>query len=262
MLRTYIQSREEEWPDLLPALELAYNCTSHSATGLSPFEIMLGENPLRPQDLDLVDVFPPTLTPPMTKAFRLLVDRASAHLEQAKRDQKAFADASRRPLEFSVGDLVWVSTRYMAARGCPKFQQRHIGPYRILERIGPAAYKLQLPPSMTIHPVFHVSLLSPHRPRPKDMASPPDWEPVGEASDGLPIYEVESILDQRGEGDTARYLVKWKGFPESDATWEPLTNLDNCAALLRAFRASRNAELRRQAQRSPPKQKKPSSQPS
>ncbi|KAL8431879.1 hypothetical protein ACSSS7_004960 [Eimeria intestinalis] len=162
---------------------------------------MLGKNPLRPQDLGLVDAFPPTLTPPMTKAFRLLVGRASAHLEQAKGDQKAFADASRRPLEFSAGDLVWVSTRYMAARGCPKFQQRHIGPYRILERIDPAAYKLQLPPPMPIHPVFHVSLLSPHCPRPKDMASPSDWESVGEASDGIPMYEVESILDQRGEGE-------------------------------------------------------------
>ncbi|KAL8442273.1 hypothetical protein Emed_007349 [Eimeria media] len=162
----------------------------------------------------------------------------------------------------SLSDLAWLSTRYMPARGCPKFQQRYIGPYRILERIGPAAYKLQLPPSMSIHPVFHVSLLSPHRPRPKDMASPPDWEPVGAASDGLPIYEVESILDQRGEGDTARYLVKWKGFPDSDATWEPLANLDNCPALLRAFRASRNAELRRQAQRTPPRQKKPPPQPS
>ncbi|KAL8274914.1 hypothetical protein Esti_001114 [Eimeria stiedai] len=54
MLRAYIQSREEEWPYLLPALELAYNCTSHSATGLSFFEVMLGENPLRAQDLDLI----------------------------------------------------------------------------------------------------------------------------------------------------------------------------------------------------------------
>ncbi|KAL8272929.1 hypothetical protein Esti_003097 [Eimeria stiedai] len=162
MLCTYIQSPEEEWPDLLPALQLAYTCTSRSATGLSPFELMLGENPLRPQGLDWIDVFPPTFTPPMNQAFRVLVDRASAHLEQANRNQKAFADASCRPLEFSVGDLVWVSTRHIAARGCPKFQQRHIGPYRILERIGPAAYKLQFPPSMPIHPVFHVSLLSTH----------------------------------------------------------------------------------------------------
>ncbi|KAL8271279.1 hypothetical protein Esti_004794 [Eimeria stiedai] len=73
MLRSYIQNRAEEWADLLPTLELAYDCTSHSATGLSPFEVM-GENSLRPQDLDLVDVFPPTFMRPMTKTFRILVD--------------------------------------------------------------------------------------------------------------------------------------------------------------------------------------------
>ncbi|KAL8273463.1 hypothetical protein Esti_002529 [Eimeria stiedai] len=139
MLHTYIQSGEKEWPDLLPALELAYNCTSHSATRLSPLEAMLGENP-----------------------------------------------------------------------------KRHIGPYRIFEQIGPAACKLQLPlpPSMPFDPVFHVSLLSAHRSRPPDMASPLKWEPVGQSSDGLPIYEAESILDQQGEGGAARYLVRWKGFPD------------------------------------------------
>lgn len=249
MMRTYIQSREEDWPKLLPALELAYNCTPHSATGLSPFEVMIGENPVRSQDLDVVDQFPPTVTPPMTKAFRLLVDRAAAHLELAKNQQKAYADKSRRPLELSKGDMVWVSTRYMAPRGSRKFQQRYVGPYRVLERIGKVAYKLALPPSMPMHPVFHVSLLTPDRPRPADMTIPSEWEPTDEAPDGSPVYEVENILDQEGEGQNARYLVKWKGFPDSDATWEPLSNLTNCGALLRAFRASRTRAFRARARR-------------
>ena len=239
MLRTYIQSREEEWPHLLPALELAYNCTPHSATGLSPFEVMIGENPVRGQDLDVIETFPPTATPPMTKAFRLLVDRAAVHLEHAKNLQKAYADGSRRPLEFTIGDMVWVSTRHMVLSGNRKFQQRYVGPYRILERIGKVAYKLDLPPSMNIHPVFHVSLLTPHKPRPSDMAAPQDWDPDDEAEDGSPVYEVENILDQQGEGPSARYLVKWKGFSDADATWEPLSHLTNCARILRAFRRAR-----------------------
>ncbi|KAL8270024.1 hypothetical protein Esti_006057 [Eimeria stiedai] len=131
MLRTYIQSREEEWPDHLPALELAHDRTSHSA-GLYRHEAMLGESPPRPQDLDMDDVFPRALTFPITKAFRILGKRASAHPEQAKRDHKAFPDASRRPHEFSAGGRAWVSTCHNAARECPKFQQRHIGLYRIL----------------------------------------------------------------------------------------------------------------------------------
>ena len=84
MLRTFIQSRKENWTEFLPALELAYNCSPHSATGLSPCEFMTGANPIHPRNLDLVDRFPPTLTPCTTKVFRALVDRAAAHLEQAK----------------------------------------------------------------------------------------------------------------------------------------------------------------------------------
>ena len=255
MMRTYIQSREEAWPQLLPALELAYNCTPHSSTGLSPFEVMIGENPVRSQDLDVVETFPPMPAPQMTKAFRLLVERAAAHLEHAKNLQKAYADKSRRPLEFAAGDHVWVSTRYMAPTGNRKFQPRYIGPYRILERIGKVAYKLDLPPSMTVHPVFHVSLLVPDKPRPADMSTPPDWEPIDDAEDGSPVYEVEHILDQQGEGATARYLVKWKGFPESDATWEPISHLTNCAQALRAFHRTRNrvqrATARKRNQHSP-----------
>ena len=247
MLRTYIQSREEEWSQLLPALELAYNCTPHSSTGLSPFEVMIGENPTRSQDLDVVEVFPPLPAPQMTKAFQVLVDRAAAHLEQAKCQQKAYADKSRRPLEFEVNDKVWVSTRYMAPSGNRKFQQRYIGPYKVIQRIGKVAYKLDLPPSMAVHPVFHVSLLVPDKQRPSDMSIPPDWQPIEETESG-PVYEVEHILDQQGEGPTARYLIKWKGYPESEATWEPYSNLVNCAQALRDFRRNRNRQRRQQEQ--------------
>ena len=84
LLRTSIQTNEAEWPTLLPALELAYNRTPHSSTGLSPFEILISENPLRVQDLDIADRLTYTLSPPMTKAFRQLVVRARAHIEHAQ----------------------------------------------------------------------------------------------------------------------------------------------------------------------------------
>ncbi|KAL8430563.1 hypothetical protein Efla_000508 [Eimeria flavescens] len=142
---------------------------------------------------------PPALTPPKAGPIRLLVDRASADPEQANRDQKAFASASRRPLGFSEGDLVRVSTRYIPSRG------------------------------------------------PQEMARPLAWEAIGRAPDGLSGNEVVSIVDQQGEGDNARYLVKWKGFADSDAAAEPLSDLDNCAALLRALRAFHNAQIRRQS---------------
>ncbi|KAL8424256.1 hypothetical protein Efla_002874 [Eimeria flavescens] len=60
VLRTYIQSDEAAWEDLLPVVELAYSCTTHTSTGLSPFEGMIGGIPLRASDLDIVDAYEPT----------------------------------------------------------------------------------------------------------------------------------------------------------------------------------------------------------
>ncbi|CDI87644.1 hypothetical protein EPH_0000240 [Eimeria praecox] len=96
MLLAYIQSDELEWEQLLPALELAYNATSHSSTELSPFEVMIGEDPLTAADLDIVGPLAPTLTPPMTKLFRKLCDRIQSHIMQAKWRQKYCADPARR----------------------------------------------------------------------------------------------------------------------------------------------------------------------
>ena len=79
-LRAYIQSDESAWEDLLPATELAINCTVRNSTGFSPFEVIIRENPVRAGDLDVVDVVEPTVTPPMTKLLHQLVDPASAHI--------------------------------------------------------------------------------------------------------------------------------------------------------------------------------------
>ncbi|CDJ53008.1 hypothetical protein EBH_0054060 [Eimeria brunetti] len=87
MLRPYIQSDEREWEHLLPALELAYNTTRHSSTELSPFKVMIEENPLTAAGLDVVGALSPTLTPPMTKLFRQLCNREQRYTLKAKPQQ-------------------------------------------------------------------------------------------------------------------------------------------------------------------------------
>ena len=156
----------------------------------------IGKNQLRLQDLDLVDQVAPTITPPMTKMFRTLVHCSAVHLGQAKPQREGYVDASRRPLEFALGDKVRVSTCYMAQRGSPLFAQRHVGPFRIVARTAKVAHKLALPPSTSMHPAFDISLLSADRPRPQHVLGEDDWEPLEEAEDGLPIYDVENILEQ------------------------------------------------------------------
>lgn len=151
---------------LLPALELAYNTTSHSSTELSPFEVMIGQNPVTAADIDVVGHLSPTLTPPMTKLFRRLCDRAQAHILQAKWAQKSHHDANHRDVQFEVGDKVWISSRHLPGQSrCSKLEPRYRGPFPILERIGSVAYRVQLPSSYACHDVFHVSLLVKDRPR-------------------------------------------------------------------------------------------------
>lgn len=97
------------------------------------------------------------------------------------------------------------------------------------------AYKLDLPASLKIHPVFHVSLLKPYKPG--GCVQPP---PVPELIDGEMEYEVEAILAHRDvqvrrKRNRARtpvlqrqFLIKWKGYDESNNTWEPEQNCSNC----------------------------------
>jgi hypothetical protein len=77
--------------------------------------------------------------------------------------QKSYADRRRRPLEFQVGDYVYLKVTPMKKKRFgikKKLAARFVGPYRIIEKKGPVAYKLQLPEAMgLIFPVFHVSQL-------------------------------------------------------------------------------------------------------
>ncbi|KAL8439657.1 hypothetical protein Efla_004565 [Eimeria flavescens] len=154
VLRTYIQSDEAVWEGLLPAVELAYKCTKHTSTGLSPFEVMIGENTLRANDLGVVDAYQPTLTPPLTMLFQRLVDRAAANIVHAQAQQKFYANQHRQPAEFAVGDCVWMSNRHMQPHGRAKIRPWFIAPFTIVFKIGKVAYNLDLPASMQIHTVF------------------------------------------------------------------------------------------------------------
>ena len=95
----------------------------------------------------------------------------------AQSRQKSYVDVRRRPLEFEVGDHVFL--KVMPKTGVVRFGKRgklaprFIGPFEILERVGTFAYRLALPPSMSsVREVFHVSMLREYTP---DPAHEVDW---------------------------------------------------------------------------------------
>ncbi|CDI74287.1 hypothetical protein EPH_0002000 [Eimeria praecox] len=202
---------------------------------------MIGANPLTAADLDVVGAVSLTLTPPMTKLFRQLYDRAQSHILKTKCQQKHYADTHRCEVEYAVGEKVWLSSKDLpAVNTCPKFEPRFHGPFVITEYIGSVAYRLELPPTYECHDVFHVSQLVPDLPRAPELepqAAVVGWTPIRDVARNLmDQYKVDYIMDQHGSGDEAHYLVKWRGASEDRATWEPASHLGDCPALLRAWR--------------------------
>jgi hypothetical protein len=104
------------------------------------------------------------------------------------------------------------------------------------------AYRLELPASWRIHNVFHASLLSPYQ---ETAAHGPNFSrPPPDLIDGEEEFEVERITSHQhhGRSRTLQYLIKWKGYPESDNTWEPASQI-HAPDILKAYHRKRPLEL-------------------
>jgi hypothetical protein len=108
------------------------------------------------------------------------------NLKAAQDRQKSYDNKNRTHREFKVGDHVFLKVKAnkssLRSRNCSKLAARFCGPFEILERIGPVAYMLALPASMTIHNVFHVSLLKKYMP---DVNHVIDWNVIQVQQEGI-----------------------------------------------------------------------------
>src|SRR5579864_5890903 len=101
-----------------------------------------------------------------------------------------------------------------------KLAPKRYRPFKIIKAISPVAYQLALPATWKIHDVFHVSLLSPYR---ETTAHGPNYSrPPPDLINDEEQYKVQAIRSHRRHGRSRQlqYLIKWKGYPESDNTWE------------------------------------------
>ena len=118
------------------------------------------------------------------------------------------------------GDVVYIATKNIKTkRPSKKLDHTRIGPFKILEKRSKNIFKLELPGSMRIHPVFHISLLEP---APRNAVPGPIH--LDEETQ-QPEYEVDKVLDNKMVGRRRHYLIHWKGYQHSEDTWEPEENL-------------------------------------
>jgi hypothetical protein len=231
-LRCFLNYHQDNWIQLLPLAEFAYNNSLHASTNLTPFFANYGFHPTS----DLLPLVSYEKIGNRELRQKEINESIKYQLKIAQDNYKRHADKQRKHFEFSVGQKVWLSTRHIKTiRPSKKLDHKRFGPFEITDRVGTNAYRLKLPETMKIHNVFHVSLLEPVFENP--FIGREEDPPLPIIMDAEPEYEVEEILDSRLYNRKVQYLVKWKGYQFSESTWEPWTNLTHCQELVKNFHA-------------------------
>jgi len=191
---------------------------------MTPFEAVYGRPPPIFSRFVLDNTSNPTVSGSLRQRDETLAVLKS-NLLQAQDRMKFQADKGRREVIFDIGDWVYVRLRpyrqlSVRLQRHSKLSRRFFWPFQIIQRIGDVAYKLDLPPSSRIHPVFHVSVLR------KCIGKPTNQITPIELLDQTPSVTLtpEAVLKTRdvtkGAHKVPQCLVKWVGLPIEDATWE------------------------------------------
>jgi len=231
--RVFCNFQQDNWSDLLPFAEFAHNVRAHSATGQSPFQVWYG--------------YQPEFIPPLSFATQIpTVEIRLKVLEQIRREVSAALQVASEVMKrkgpsaasqkFTIDQQVWLEgTNVKTTHPKAKLAPRRHGPFKILSTT-PTNSRLKLPPSWRIHPVFHNSLLTPYKETPEH--GPNYTQPPPEIVEGEDEhYEVEIILNARPTPNKrgTQYLVKWKGYPDSENSWIPSSGMKHAQNLVQEF---------------------------
>jgi Chromo (CHRromatin Organisation MOdifier) domain len=238
MLRHYISPLQDDWDTLLPVMEFAINNAVQSSIKTTPFKMVYGKDLNTPMSLQtpMAKMNNVPAANKMTQDIQDTLMKAKKHMEAAQQRQKAFADRKRQDVSYPLGMEVLLSTKNIKLKspGTRKLLPKWIGPFKIIKKVGAVAYKLELPESMKIHDVFHVSLLKEYH----DDGSRQPAQPIT-LEDGSEEYVVEKVLLHRerryGTKIRKEYLIKWEGCSPEHNSWEPEENTDNCQELIKEY---------------------------
>ncbi|WOH15373.1 hypothetical protein DCAR_0934911 [Daucus carota subsp. sativus] len=225
MLRACVIEFKGSWDEYIALMEFAYNNHFHSSIGMAPYEALYGRKCRSPLYWDKEG----TIILEGPELVQNAVDKVNivkAKLKATQDRQKSYVDQNRREMEYQVGDKVflkvspWKGVMRFSNKG--KLSPRYIGPYEIIEKIGPLAYRLALPPELSqIHDVFHVSMLRRYRSDPTHVLKDPGIE----INDNLsyieePVKIIGHKTKQLRNREIPLVKVLWRNHAVEEATWE------------------------------------------
>ena len=236
-MRIYCDYQQDNWSQLLPLAEFVYNNAKNVSTGMSPFYANYGYHPRHTIRIRQPAGSTNPSADTLIQRLEEVHEELRAHLESAQQTYKDNHDKRvKAPPPFKPGDLVWLNrTNVKTSRPSQKLDVRRLGPFKVLKAVGESkiAFRLELPPQMRIHPVFHVRLLEPyHVNKIEGRTQPP---PPPEIIDGVEEYVVEEVLDSRIVRGKLKYYVDWEGYTAEERTWEPAEHLTGTPDLVARF---------------------------
>ena len=256
---------KRDWVDALPYYEYAYNASRHASTNEIPFEADIGRVPRNSMDglAELLKRAPSAASRGVRGYARLalaLQKRAEAAVRLNHEAAKRRYDGKHQESPVRAGDFVLLSTKHFDFSDTyNKLKAAWMGPYEVIEMVGPNAARLHLPPPLDRrHPVFSVRYLKPaakpqnvlrFQGRREYLSARPK---VGLAGETYAGSEVAKVLDQRSirnpEGEVVRQvLVRWKGYGLDSDVWVRTAQFNEkkdpaWVELMRDFRLARRTE--------------------
>jgi len=194
--------------------EYWYNTSFHSSLGQSPFLVLYGHEP-RHFGIDISQACKYSDLQGWLEERSLMQSLVRQHLIRAQHKMKNQADRHRTPISFQPGDSVYLKAQpyvqtSLAPRSSNKLAFRFFGPFLITEKIGPSAYRLQLPPDCLIHPVFHVSQLK--KAIPSAAVVSPELPDISNQLQ-VPQEILDRRLRQHNDRMIPQVLVRWSYLP-------------------------------------------------
>jgi hypothetical protein len=225
-LRSMVFQEPKQWTKWLATAEWWYNTSYHSSLKMTPFEALYHYPPPMVGEFDHTQAVCPAAY--LTVAAREhMMQQLKDNLLSAQNRMKVYADQRRTDRHYDVGDMVYLRIQpyrqnAFGLRGSLKLRSKYYGPFKIEERVGEVAYRLHLPDTATIHPVFHISQLKAHVGK---HAIPLPHVPLV-TEDGKIKTAPYAVLDerviQRQKNPVKQVLIHWESLGPEDATWEDL----------------------------------------
>ena len=207
-LSMFVSKHQKDWDVFIPAALTAFRTSPNETTGESPFYLLYGREPLLPMDVSLLPPADPASSiaehrRKIVKQIELAQQIAKENIMRAQQKMKAYYDKRAAEPDFIEGQKVWVFTPKTKKGLSKKLLHNFHGPYRVVEKLSPAHYRLRTCSNKPVMSIVHANRMK-HFFDPDDRPIDPPTEPLGD----MPYLAIDDLPeDSFDNSDTSHDQV-------------------------------------------------------